>query len=354
MRGQRAVDWNLIDEIVPRSKFDGAVTERAAEFAAKSDRPKDAKGVAFTPLNVCDEGDTLSYDHLSIEFDRSSSVVTFVIKGPEQTPPTDAVGVAMQGVDFWPLALARELDAAIVYLRLNESQLGTWVFRTEGDNALVEAYDNLLEANQSDWLVRETTLYLKRTLKRVDVSARSLIALVDPGSCYTGTLLELVFIADRSYMLDGQMEGSNLPAPAVRMTGMNFGPYPMCNGLTRLETRLFGEPALVEAGKAAIGKDLEAIEADEAGLVTFAPDDIDWEDEVRLAIEERASFSPDGLTGLEANLRFAGPETMETKIFGRLSAWQNWIFQRPNAAGPEGALKLYGTGQRSEFDKKRV
>jgi benzoyl-CoA-dihydrodiol lyase len=354
MRGQRAVDWNLIDEIVPRSKFDDAVTERAAEFAAKSDRPTDAKGVAFTPLNVSDDGDTLSYDHLSIEFDRSSSVATFVIKGPEQAPPADAAGVAAQGVDFWPLALARELDAAIVHLRLNESQLGTWVFRTEGDNALVEAYDNLLEANQSDWLVRETTLYLKRTLKRVDVSARSLIALVEPGSCFTGTLLELVFIADRSYMLDGQMEGSNLPAPAVRMTGMNFGPYPMCNGLTRLETRLYGEPELVEAGKAAIGRDLEAIDADEAGLVTFAPDDIDWEDEVRLAIEERASFSPDGLTGLEANLRFAGPETMETKIFGRLSAWQNWIFQRPNAAGPEGALKLYGTGQRSEFDKKRV
>jgi benzoyl-CoA-dihydrodiol lyase len=354
MRGQRAVDWNLIDEIVPRSKFDDAVTERAAEFAVKSDRPKDGKGVAFTPLNVSDEGDKLNYDHLSIEFDRSSSVATFVIKGPEQAPPADAAGVAAQGVDFWPLALARELDAAIVHLRLNESQLGTWVFRSEGDNALVEAYDNLLEANQSDWLVRETTLYLKRTLKRVDVSARSLIALVDPGSCFTGTLLELVLIADRSYMLDGQMEGSNLPAPAVRMTGMNFGLYPMCNGLTRLETRLFGEPALVEAGKAAIGKDLEAIDADEAGLVTFAPDDIDWEDEVRLAIEERASFSPDGLTGLEANLRFAGPETMETKIFGRLSAWQNWIFQRPNAAGPEGALKLYGTGQRSEFDKKRV
>ena len=228
------------------------------------------------------------------------------------------------------------------------------MFRSEGDNALVEAYDNLLETNQSDWLVRETTLYLKRTLKRVDVSARSLIALVEPGSCFTGTLLELVFIADRSYMLDGQMEGSNLPAPTVRMTGMNFGPYPMSNGLTRLETRLLGEPELVEAGKAAIGQDLEAIDAEEAGLVTFAPDDIDWEDEVRLAIEERASFSPDGLTGLEANLRFAGPETMETKIFGRLSAWQNWIFQRPNAAGPEGALKLYGTGQRSEFDKKRV
>ncbi len=354
MRGQRAVDWNLIDEIVPRSKFDDAVAERAAEFAAKSDRPTDVKGVEFTPLNVSDEGDRMTYDHLTLEIDRDQNVVTFVINGPAEAPPADAAGVATQGVDFWPLALARELDAAIVHLRLNENQMGTWVFRTEGDNALVEAYDNLLEANQDDWLVRETTLYLKRTLKRVDVSARSLIALVEPGSCFTGTLLELVFIADRSYMLDGQMEGSNLPAPTVRLTGMNFGPYPMSNDLTRLETRLLGEPEKVTAAKDMVGQDLEALDADDAGLVTFAPDDIDWEDEVRLAIEERASFSPDGLTGLEANLRFAGPETMETKIFGRLSAWQNWIFQRPNAAGPEGALKLYGTGQRSEFDKKRV
>ena len=354
MRGQRAVDWNLIDEIVPRSKFDDAVAERAAEFAAKSDRPKDATGVEFTPLTVSDEGDRMTYDHLALEIDRDQNVVTFIINGPAEAPPADAAGVAAQGVGFWPLALARELDAAIVHLRLNENQMGTWVFRTEGDNALVEAYDNLLEANQDDWLVRETILYLKRTLKRVDVSARSLIALVEPGSCFTGTLLELVFIADRSYMLDGQMEGSNLPAPTVRLTGMNFGPYPMSNDLTRLETRLLGEPEKVTAAKEMVGQDLEALDADDAGFVTFAPDDIDWEDEVRLAIEERASFSPDGLTGLEANLRFAGPETMETKIFGRLSAWQNWIFQRPNAAGPEGALKLYGTGQRSEFDKKRV
>jgi benzoyl-CoA-dihydrodiol lyase len=354
MRGQRAVDWNLIDEIVPRSKFDNAVKERANEFAAMSDRPKDAIGISFNTLNVSDDGDKLAYDHLTIDIDRGSNVVNFLIKGPVDLPPKDAAGVAERGINFWPLAIARELDAAIIHLRLNESQLGTWVFRTEGDNELLEAYDNLLEANQDHWLVRETTLYLKRTLKRVDVSARSLIALVEPGSCFTGTLLELVLIADRSFMLDGQMEGSNIPAPSVRLTGMNFGPYPMCNGLTRLETRLLGEPEKISEAKAAVGRDLEALDADESGLVTFAPDDIDWEDEVRLAIEERASFSPDGLTGLEANLRFAGPETMETKIFGRLSAWQNWIFQRPNAAGPEGALKLYGTGQRSEFDKKRV
>ncbi len=252
------------------------------------------------------------------------------------------------------MALARELDDAIVHLRLNEGQLGTWVFRSEGDGALVAAYDKALEDNADNWLVREIVLYLKRTLKRVDVSARSLIALVEPGSCFTGTLLELVLVADRSYMLEGTLEGSNLPAPSVRATGMNFGPYPMCNGLTRIATRLLGEPEKVEALKGEIGKELEAADADELGLVTFIPDDIDWDDEVRLAIEERASFSPDGLTGMEANLRFAGPETMETKIFGRLSAWQNWIFQRPNAVGPDGALKLYGTGQRSQFDKKRV
>ncbi|MFL2668795.1 MAG: 2,3-epoxybenzoyl-CoA dihydrolase [Alphaproteobacteria bacterium] len=354
MRGQRAVDWNLIDEIVPRSKFDDAVKERANEFASMSDRPKEAVGISFNTLNVGDDGDKLAYDHLVIDIDRGSNVVNFLIKGPADLPPKDVADVVEQGVDFWPLAIARELDAAIVHLRLNESQIGTWVFRTEGDNEVLEAHDNLLEAHQEHWLVREITLYLKRTLKRVDVSARSLIALVEPGSCFTGTLLELVLIADRSFMLDGQMEGSNIPAPAVRLTGMNFGPYPMCNGLTRLETRLLGEPEKISEAKAAVGRDLEALDADDAGLVTFAPDDIDWEDEVRLAIEERASFSPDGLTGLEANLRFAGPETMETKIFGRLSAWQNWIFQRPNAAGPEGALKLYGTGQRSEFDKKRV
>jgi benzoyl-CoA-dihydrodiol lyase len=354
MRGKRAVDWNLIDDLVPRSKFAEAVDEKAAALAAASDRPKDAKGLALTPLNATYDAGKLTYDHVSVEIDRDLGVATFLIKGPQDDPPADAAGVAAAGVGFWPLALARELDDAIFYLRLNEGEVGTWVFRSEGDNEKVAAYDDLLEAAKDDWLVREIRLFLKRTLKKVDVSSRSLIALVEPGSCFTGTLLELVLIADRSYMLDGTMEGSNLPAPAVRLTAMNFGPYPMSNGLTRLETRLLGEPELVEKVKGEQGEELEAADADDLGLVTFIPDDIDWEDEVRLAIEERASFSPDGLVGLEANLRFAGPETMETKIFGRLSAWQNWIFQRPNAAGPEGALKLYGTGKRSQYDKKRV
>ncbi len=354
MRGKRAVDWHLIDELVPRSQFKEAVDKRAKEFADASDRPKNAKGVTLTPLNVAYEDTKVTYDHVTVEIDRVLKTATFTITGPGEAPPSDAAGVAAQGVAFWPFALARELDAAIVHLRLNEGTLGTWVFRTAGDNGLVEAYDRLLADSQDDWLVREITLYLKRTLKRVDVSSRSLIALIEPGSCFTGTLLELALIADRSYMLDGTFEGSNLPAPSVRLTPMNFGPYPMGNELTRLATRLLGEADKVEEAKARMGEDLEAVDADEAGLVTFIPDDIDWEDEVRLAIEERASFSPDGLTGMEANLRFAGPETMETKIFGRLSAWQNWIFQRPNAAGPDGALKLYGTGQRSQFDPKRV
>jgi len=354
MRGQRAVDWNLIDETVPRSKFEETVSERAEEFASQSDRPKNKKGIELTPLQFSEDDNKISYDHLTIEFDREQGVVSFLIAGPECPPPLDAEGVQEQGVRFWPLALARELDAAILHLRLNENQIGTWVFQSTGNGELIENYDKLLDANQGDWLVREITLYLKRTLKRIDVSARSLIALIEPGSCFVGTLLELVFIADRSYMLDGQMEGSNLPAPTVRLTVMNFGAFRMSNSMTRLETRLIGEPDKLDGANLLRGRALEAEDADEAGLVTFIPDDIDWEDEVRLAIEERASFSPDGLTGLEANLRFAGPETIETKIFGRLSAWQNWIFQRPNAAGPEGALKLYGTGQRSEFDKKRV
>jgi benzoyl-CoA-dihydrodiol lyase len=354
MRGKRAVDWGLIDDLVPRSQFEESVAKKAAALAAASDRPKDAKGLELPPLDVEYGADRLAYGHVTVEIDRGLGVANFTIRGPEDAPPADAAGVRKQGVAFWPLALARELDDAIFYLRLNEGEVGTWVFRTSGDNAKVAAYDDLLEAAKDDWLVREIRLFLKRTLKRVDVSSRSLIALVEPGSCFTGTLLELVLIADRSYMLDGAMEGSNLPAPAVRLTAMNFGPYPMSNGLTRLETRLLGEPDLVAKAKDSIGEDMEADGADALGLVTFIPDDIDWEDEVRLAIEERASFSPDGLIGLEANLRFAGPETMETKIFGRLSAWQNWIFQRPNAAGPEGALKLYGTGKRNQYDRKRV
>lgn len=354
MRGDRAVKWDLIDELVPRSNFNEAVTERAREFAAKSDRPQGAKGVEFTPLNKKIENDTLVYDHVAIEIDREISTATITIKAPDAAPPADIAGIEAQGATYWPLALARELDDAIIELRFNEQEVGTWVFKTSGNPAMVEAADKSLSANADHWLVREITLFLKRVLKRVDVSARSLIALVEPGTCFTGTLAELVFAADRSYMLDGAFEGSNLPPAAIRLTEMNFGPYPMCNGLTRLAHRFLAEPKLVDDAKAMIGKDIEAVEADERGLVTFIPDDIDWEDEVRLAVEERASFSPDALTGMEASLRFAGPETLETKIFGRLSAWQNWIFQRPNAAGADGALKLYGTGKKSQYDKRRV
>ena len=354
LRGKRAVDWRIIDELVPRSRFDEQVTERAREFAAKSDRPKNAKGIALTPLEVDYGADKIAYEHVTVDLDRALGTATFTIHGPKAPPPKDAAGIHAAGAAFWPLALARELDDAIMYLRLNETEAGTWVFKTSGDGALVAAHDALLEAAKDDWLVREIRHYLKRTLKRVDLSSRSLIALIEPGSCFTGTLLELVLIADRSYMLDGTFQGSNLPAPTVRLTGANFGLFPMGNGLTRLETRLLGEPETVAAAKKAVGKDLDAGAADALGLVTFIPDDIDWEDEVRIAVEERASFSPDGCTGMEANLRFAGPETMETKIFARLSAWQNWIFQRPNAAGAEGALKLYGTGKRAQFDRKRV
>ncbi|HEY5607901.1 MAG TPA: 2,3-epoxybenzoyl-CoA dihydrolase [Alphaproteobacteria bacterium] len=354
IRGNRAVDWRLIDELVPRSQFDEAVKKRAAELAAKSDRPADAKGIALTPLNRKLGADSVAYDHVIIELDRATGSALIQIKAPESPPPQDAAAIHAQGAKFWALALARELDDAIMHLRLNEQTIGTWVFKTTGDAANVEAADKALIANAKDWLVREITLYLKRTLKRVDVSSRSLIALIEPGSCFAGTLLELALAADRTYMLHGTLKGSNLPEASVRLTAMNFGPLTMPNGLTRLQSRLLAEPSRADALQKEIGRDIKAEEADALGLVTFTPDDIDWQDEVRLAIEERASFSPDGLTGMEASLRFAGPETLETKIFGRLSAWQNWIFQRPNATGPEGALKLYGTGRKSQYDKNRV
>ena len=354
LRGKRAVDWSLVDEIVPRSKFDEEVKARATEFATASDRPSGAKGVKLTPLNRAIEDDRIVYDNVTVDLDREIGTATITIRAPSEAPPADAAAIEAQGVAFWPFALARELDDAIMELRVNEKQIGTWVFRTEGDAANVEAADKALLANADNWLVREITLFLKRVLKRVDVSSRSIFALVEPGSCFTGTLLELVLAADRSYMLDGTFEGSNLPAATVRLTEMNFGPLTMPNGLTRLAHRFLNDPSMVDKAKAEIGEPLEAVEAEELGLVTFTPDDIDWEDEVRLAIEERASFSPDALTGMEASLRFAGPETMETKIFGRLTAWQNWIFQRPNAAGDEGALKAYGTGQKAVYNKQRV
>ncbi len=354
VRGKRALDWKLVDELVPRSKLREAATERAREFAAAAGRPEGAKGVALTPLNRELAGSELRYDTLMVELDRENGAAQFTVRGPEAEPPADLAGIHGAGVAFWPLALARDLDDAILHLRANEPELGTWVLRTEGDGEKVAAYDALLEAHSDDWLVREITLYLKRTFKRLDVSSRSMIALIEPGSCFTGTLLELALAADRSYMLEGTFEDSNLPPATVRVTGMNFGPMPMGNGLTRLETRLLDDNAALDALRDEIGEDLEADVAEELGLVTFIPDDIDWEDEVRLAVEERHSFSPDSLTGMEASLRFAGPETLETKIFGRLTAWQNWIFQRPNAVGEEGALKLFGTGKQAAFDRKRV
>lgn len=351
MRGKRARDWRLVDQLIPPSKLVEQTQKIAEEIAAKSSRSKHAKGIALPTVERRIEGDTLRYANLTVEIDREGRSAKFRLNGPAAAPPSD---VPAAGAAFWPLALAREFDDAMMHLRLNETEIGTWVLTSQGDAALVEAYDALLAKNSGDWLVREIVLYWKRTLKRLDVSSRSLIALIEPGSCFTGTLLEVALAADRSYMLDGVFEGSNLPAATLRLTSMNFGPYPMGNGLTRLQTRFLYDPSLVDDLKGEIGEALDAAAAEEAGLVTFTPDDIDWEDEVRLAVEERAGFSPDGLIGMEANLRFPGPETMETKIFARLSAWQNWIFQRPNATGPEGALKLYGTGKQSKYDRKRA
>jgi benzoyl-CoA-dihydrodiol lyase len=354
IRGKRATDWDLVDEIVPRSKFDDAVSERAAEFAADTDRPADAKGIALAQLNRTIEDTRIVYDTLTVDVDRDLATATITIKSPSGTLPVDLAGIEAQGAAFWPMAMTRDLEDAIMELRVNEKQVGTWVFKTEGDSRQVEAADKLLLDNAEHWLVREIALFMKRTFKRVDVSSRSIITLVEPGSCFTGSLLELVFAADRSFMLDGTFEGSNQPEATVVLTGMNFGPLAMPNGLTRLQHRFLNDPSLVEDAEVELGKPLKAADADDLGLVTFIPDDIDWEDEVRIAIEERASFSPDALTGMEASLRFAGPETLETKIFGRLSAWQNWIFQRPNAAGDDGALKVYGSGQKASYNKQRV
>ena len=354
MRGKRAQQWRLVDTLIPPSKLVEETKKIAEEIAGKSKRPKNAKGIALPAVERSFDGDTLRYLGLVVEIDRERRAAHFRLAGPSSAPPADAASIHVQGAAFWPLELARSFDDAMMHLRLNETEIGTWVLHSQGASGLVEAYDALLDKEADDWLVREIVLYWKRTLKRLDVSSRSLIALVEPGSCFTGTLLELVLAADRSYMLDGVFDGSNLPAAALKLTAMNFGPYPMGNGLTRLGSRFLAEPKHVDGLKKEIGEALDAEAADELGLVTFTPDDIDWDDEVRLSIEERAGFSPDGLIGMEANLRFAGPETMETKIFSRLSAWQNWIFQRPNATGPEGALKLYGTGKQSKYDRKRA
>ncbi len=354
IKGKRAVEWDLVDEVVPLSKLGQVTRERAAEFAARSHRPADAEGIALTPLTREIGQDEIQYTTLSIEIDRARGVAALVIRAPDAPLPQTLAAIHAAGTDFWPLRLARELDDAILHLRFNETEIGTWIIRTEGDADAVAESDALLEQHRDDWLVKEIRLYLKRTLKRLDVSARTIFALIEPGSCFAGTLLEPALAADRSYMLDGQFEGDNRPPAAIRLTAMNFGPYPMVNGLTRLASRFLDAPEHIERLRTEAGRDLEAGDADALGLVTFTPDDIDWADEIRIAIEERTALSPDALSGMEASLRFGGPETMESKIFGRLSAWQNWIFQRPNAVGADGALRLYGTGRRADFDKKRV
>jgi len=354
MRGKRAVKWKLIDELIPRSKFIEKVKERALEFAQKSSRPENEKGIILTPLNSKIEEDRIIYDHLSIEFERQSGIVNLTVHAPEGDLPSTPESIQAAGANYWPLAMARELDDAIMHLSFNELELGTWVLRTKGDSDQLLTVDQTLIQHQEHWLVREIILNLKRVFKRLDLVARSLVALIEPGSCFTGTLLELVLAADRSYMLDGTFEDTDEVPAILRPTEMNFGALPMCNDLTRLQTRFIDDTENVENVRNEISNNLDAATADELGLVTFIPDDIDWEDEVRIAVEERASFSPDALTGMEASLRFAGPETLETKIFGRLTAWQNWIFQRPNAVGEEGALKLYGSGKQSNYDKKRV
>jgi benzoyl-CoA-dihydrodiol lyase len=354
IKGQRAVEWRLVDEVVPRSRLAETTRQRAGELAVRTDRPAGARGIALDPLERRVEGDRVAYAHVTCAIDRAHGVAEITVAAPTAAPPADGAGIHAAGTRFWPLAVARELDDLILHLRTNEEEIGLWVLRTTGSPELVEAHDRALLEHDADWLVREIRLYLKRTLKRLDVSSRSIFALIEPGSCFTGTLLELALAADRVFMLDGTREGDARPAATVRLTGLNFGVYPTVNGLTRLQSRFLDEPGRVDDLKGRIGEDLDAAAAAEAGLVTFTPDDIDWEDEVRIAIEERAAFSPDALTGMEASLRFGGPETLESKIFARLSAWQNWIFQRPNAVGPKGALKVYGTGERGDFDRRRV
>jgi benzoyl-CoA-dihydrodiol lyase len=355
VKGARAVKWRLADQAVPNSKFEAAIKEAASKLAAQSDRPGgDAKGIALTPLERKIDADAVTYSCVKVEIDRGARRATVAIQGPGEAPPASAEAMQAQGARFWPLRLARELDDAILHLRLNEGEIGVLIFKSQGDPAQVLAYDAFLDANKGHWLAREILNYWKRTLKRIDLTSRSLVATVEPGSCFAGTLAEIVFACDRSFMLIGTLKGDNRPPATLMLSKLNFGPYPMSNGLTRLATRFLGEPESVGAAQAETGRALDAEAAEALGLVTSAFDHVDWDDEVRIFLEERASFSADGLTGMEANLRFAGPETMETKIFGRLTAWQNWIFQRPNAAGAEGALKRYGTGVKANFNPERV
>jgi benzoyl-CoA-dihydrodiol lyase len=356
VKGQTALDWRLVDAIAPASGFADLVAARAAARGAESDRPDDGVGVELTPLDKHATDDRITYSNVVIRLDRASGTATFTVRGPANDQPASGEQLVAAGTGSWLLATARELDDAILHLRFNETEIGTWVLRTLGDSDAVAAAEDVFASDAGHWFVRELRLYWTRVLKRLDLSARTLVATIEPGSCFAGVLAELFLVADRSFMLNGTWEDLDEPPPAatVRLTEANLGRFPMSNGITRLETRFWGRPDALAAATGIVGKDLSADDAVLAELVTFAPDDLDWEDEVRIMLEERNSFSPDALTGMEANYRFVGPETMETKIFSRLSAWQNWIFQRPNAVGPEGALRRFGTGSRPDYDHRRV
>ena len=357
VRGKQAVDWRLVDEVIPKRQWDEKVRERATAAAALSRRPTDAEGISLPPLQREETEDGIKYRHVEATFDRAEGLVNVTVFGPEGDVPDTVERVHELGADFWPLAMTRELDDLILRLRANELELGTWVVRTRGAIEDALAFERVIaEHSSSDWLVNEIRHYFKRTLKRLDVTSRSLVALIEPRSCFAGALLELALACDRQYMLDGFMEDHDEegePAQIV-LSASNFGTFPMGNGLSRLASRFWGDDDVLAKLRQETDRRIDAVEALELGLVTDAPDDIDWEDEVRIMLEERASLSPDALTGMEANHRFVGPETMETRIFGRLTAWQNWIFVRPNASGEDGALRRYGTGRKADFDRKRV
>ncbi len=352
VRGQRAKDWRLVDDIAKPAQFAARVRERALALAEKSDRPADGRGVALTPIARTIEADRLVYSNVTVDIDRERRTASFTVRAPQGPQPADIAAIEAAGSHWYPLVLARELDDAILSMRTNELELGTWLIRTEGSAADVLAMDAVLLANQNHWFVRETIGLLRRAFARLDVTSRSLFALIEPGSCFAGTFLELSLACDRSYHLALPDEPAR--APAITVGEANFGLYPMPTGETRLQRRFYNEAPALDAVRARVGQALDADAAFEVGLVTSNPDDIDWADEVRLAIEERVAMSPDALTGLEANLRFNGTENMVTRVFGRLTAWQNWIFQRPNAVGEKGALKVYGKGNRAAFDWNRV
>jgi benzoyl-CoA-dihydrodiol lyase len=352
VRGQKAKDWRLVDDIAKPAVFAQKVQERALELAAQSDRPAGARGVALTPLQRTVEADALRYGFVTVDIDRARRTATFTVRGPAGAQPQQPDEMVAVGAAWYPLQLARELEDAILSMRTNELEIGTWLVKTEGDAAALLAVDATLLAHQDHWLVRETIGYLRRTFSRLDLSSRSLFALIEPGSCFAGTLLELALACDRSYML--ALPDDEARAPKITVGETNFGLYPMVTGQSRLQRRFYDEAPALAAVRERLGQALDADAAFALGLVTSNPDDIDWVDEVRIAVEERVAMSPDALTGMEANLRFNGPENMFTRVFGRLTAWQNWIFQRPNAVGEKGALKVYGTGQKAGFNFDRV